>query len=158
MNNTVEVENERLRQIRLHERVNDLPDPNYSTLKYFLGHLHRYAVSISGTKSTSGDINAFLFRINQHAASNSMSMQNLAIVFGPTLFSQQLPTNGMDAGGAIADAPYQNQVRPSFPLPFVFRKSMIFIISLSFPLQAIETILNHYTDIFIDESEAEGQS
>lgn len=38
---TLEIENERLRQIRLHERVNDLPDPNYSTLKYFLGHLHR---------------------------------------------------------------------------------------------------------------------
>lgn len=36
-----EVDNDRLRQIRLHERVNDLPDPNYSTLKYFLGHLHR---------------------------------------------------------------------------------------------------------------------
>ncbi|KAJ2911869.1 hypothetical protein MD484_g8549, partial [Candolleomyces efflorescens] len=101
------VENERLRQIRLHERVNDLPDPNYSTLKYFLGHLHR---------------------INQHAADNSMSMQNLAIVFGPTLFGQQMPTNGLEAGGVMADAPYQNQ--------------------------AIETILKHYRDIFIDESES----
>lgn len=37
----LEVENDRLRHIRLHERVNELPDPNYSTLKYFLGHLHR---------------------------------------------------------------------------------------------------------------------
>lgn len=37
-------ENERLRHIRLHERVNDLPDPNYSTLKYFMGHLHKCAV------------------------------------------------------------------------------------------------------------------
>ncbi|KAJ2930529.1 hypothetical protein H1R20_g6560, partial [Candolleomyces eurysporus] len=101
------VDNERLRQIRLHERVNDLPDPNYSTLKYLLGHLHR---------------------INQHAADNSMSMQNLAIVFGPTLFGQQMPTNGLEAGGVMADAPYQNQ--------------------------AIETILNHYRDIFIDESES----
>lgn len=36
-----EVENDRLRHIRLHERVNDLPDPNYATLKYFMGHLHR---------------------------------------------------------------------------------------------------------------------
>lgn len=34
-------DNERLRHIRLHERVNDLPDPNYSTLKYFMGHLHK---------------------------------------------------------------------------------------------------------------------
>lgn len=34
-----EIENDRLRHIRLHERVNDLPDPNYATLKYLMGHL-----------------------------------------------------------------------------------------------------------------------
>ena len=39
---SLEVENDRLRHIRLHERVNELPDPNYATLKYFLGHLHKY--------------------------------------------------------------------------------------------------------------------
>ena len=38
----VEIENDRLRHIRLHERVNDLPDANYATLKYFMGHLHKY--------------------------------------------------------------------------------------------------------------------
>jgi Rho GTPase-activating protein RGD1 len=38
----IEIENDRLRHIRLHERVNELPDPNYATLKFFLGHLHRY--------------------------------------------------------------------------------------------------------------------
>lgn len=37
----LEIENDRLRHIRLHERVNDLPDPNYATLKYFMGHLHK---------------------------------------------------------------------------------------------------------------------
>lgn len=42
--NLVEHDNERLRHIRLHERVNDLPDPNYSTLKYFMGHLHKYVM------------------------------------------------------------------------------------------------------------------
>jgi len=36
-----EIENDRLQHIRLHERVNELPDANYSTLKYFMGHLHR---------------------------------------------------------------------------------------------------------------------
>jgi hypothetical protein len=41
---STEIENDRLRHIRLHERVNELPDPNYSTLKYFLGHLHRFAL------------------------------------------------------------------------------------------------------------------
>ncbi|PPQ79686.1 hypothetical protein CVT25_003260 [Psilocybe cyanescens] len=98
------IENDRLRHIRLHERVNELPDPNYATLKYFLGHLHR---------------------VNQHSADNSMSMQNLAIVFGPTLFGQHASINGQ--GGVMADQSFQNM--------------------------AIETILNHYTDIFIDESE-----
>jgi len=97
------IENDRLRHIRLHERVNDLPDPNYATLKYLLGHLHR---------------------INQYASENSMTMQNLAIVFGPTLFGQPAPA--ADPSSSIADAPHQNQ--------------------------AIETILNHYTDIFVDES------
>ncbi|KAF7309814.1 hypothetical protein MIND_00353300 [Mycena indigotica] len=98
------IENERLRHIRLHERVNDLPDANYATLKYFMGHLHR---------------------INQHAAENSMSIQNLAIVFGPTLFGQMRPTEG----GAI-------------PMPDTTNQNL-----------AIETILTHYTDIFVDESE-----
>ena len=38
---SLEIENDRLRHIRLHERVNDLPDSNYATLKYFMGHLHK---------------------------------------------------------------------------------------------------------------------
>ncbi|KAJ3522003.1 hypothetical protein NMY22_g12074 [Coprinellus aureogranulatus] len=90
-----QVDNDRLKQIRLHERVNDLPDPNYSTLKYFFGHLHR---------------------ITQNSEINNMSITNLAIVFGPTLF-------GQEGGGGMADT-------------------------------AVETILKHYTDIFIDENEA----
>lgn len=43
----LEIENDRLRHIRLHERVNDLPDPNYATLKYFLGHLYKYVSRVS---------------------------------------------------------------------------------------------------------------
>ena len=38
---TTGYENDRLRHIRLHEQVNELPDPNYATLKYFMGHLDR---------------------------------------------------------------------------------------------------------------------
>ncbi|KAG2142874.1 Rho GTPase activation protein [Suillus bovinus] len=104
------IENDRLRHIRLHERVNDLPDPNYATLKYFLGHLHKIA---------------------EYEADNSMSIQNLAIVFGQTLFGQMVPGNGSFLGhgnGGMADAPFQNK--------------------------AIETILDHYSDIFVDEAEA----
>ncbi|KAI8985727.1 GTPase activating protein [Trametes punicea] len=98
-------ENERARHIRLHERVNALPDPNYSTLKYLMGHLHK---------------------VVQHEAQNAMSVQNLAIVFGPTLFGQGQPgLNGQMNG--MADASLQNK--------------------------AVETILEHYLDIFVDEGE-----
>ncbi|KAJ3564528.1 hypothetical protein NP233_g8237 [Leucocoprinus birnbaumii] len=89
----------------LHQGFIEAANPNYSTLKYFLGHLHR---------------------INQNASDNQMSMQNLAIVFGPTLFGQPLPPTG---GGGI-------------PMPDTFHQNL-----------AIETILNHYVDIFVDEAE-----
>jgi len=56
-----------------------------------------------------------------------MSVQNLAIVFGPTLFGQMIPGGSQNGGSTIADAAYQNK--------------------------AIETILEHYTDIFVDETE-----
>jgi len=119
------IENDRLRHIRLHERVNELPDANYATLKYFLGHL---------------------YRISQHAEVNNMSISNLSIVFGPTLLSpppntalanqinQQMNGNGAANGNApptnMSDhAHWQNR--------------------------AVETILDHYADIFIDENDEE---
>lgn len=37
----VGIENDRLRHIRLHERVNELPDPNYAALKFLMGHLDK---------------------------------------------------------------------------------------------------------------------
>ncbi|ETW79293.1 hypothetical protein HETIRDRAFT_323566 [Heterobasidion irregulare TC 32-1] len=83
------IENDRLRHIRLHERVNELPDANYATLKYFLGHLHRVA---------------------QLEAHNSMSISNLAIVFGPTLFAQGA-VNGSNGAPIMVDAGLQNKVR-----------------------------------------------
>jgi hypothetical protein len=39
-------ENERLRHIRMHERVNELPDPNYATLKHLMGHLNLCVFSL----------------------------------------------------------------------------------------------------------------
>lgn len=113
-----EIENDRLRHIRLHERVNDLPDPNYATLKYFLGHLHKYVTPMLWhilllvlTPRSS--------RISQWEAENSMSIQNLSIVFGPTLFGQVAP--GTDAhgqaNGGMADAAHQNKVSSCVLLP-----------------------------------------
>ncbi|KAF8491785.1 hypothetical protein JB92DRAFT_3005205 [Gautieria morchelliformis] len=99
------IELDRMRHIRLHERVNDLPDANYATLKYFLGHLHK---------------------ISLHEAENQMGISNLAIVFGPTLFGIGGGGAGVGAVNGMADATWQNK--------------------------AIETILEHYADIFVDES------
>ena len=51
--------------------------------------------------------------MSQYEADNSMSIQNLAIVFGPTLFGQvpaSTDANGQVNGG-MADAAHQNKVR-----------------------------------------------
>lgn len=49
------------------------------------------------------------YRIAEHESQNAMSIQNLAIVFGPTLFGQgQLGINGQMNG--MADASLQNKV------------------------------------------------
>ncbi|KAF8517885.1 RhoGAP-domain-containing protein [Hysterangium stoloniferum] len=93
----------RMRHIRLHERVNDLPDANYATLKYFLGHLHKISVQ---------------------EADNQMTIFNLAVVFGPTLFGIS-GSSGASGVNGMADATWQNR--------------------------AIETVLEHYADIFVDE-------
>ena len=60
------IENDYLRQIRLHEQVNELPDANYATLRFLMAHLDR---------------------IRSYESINQMSAHNLAIVFGPTLLS-----------------------------------------------------------------------
>lgn len=68
-------DNDRLRHIRLHEQVNELPDPNYATLKYFMGHLDR---------------------IRRKEGVNQMSASNLSIVFGPTLLGAPPEEGGLN--------------------------------------------------------------
>ncbi|KAL7414594.1 GTPase activating protein [Mrakia frigida] len=74
-------DNDRLRHIRLHEQVNELPDANYAALKYFMSHLHK---------------------IRAEEKTNQMSASNLSIVFGPTLFRQP-PEGGGGEGMTMAD-------------------------------------------------------
>ena len=83
---TAEIENDRLRHIRLHERVNELPDPNYATLKYLMGHLDKV-------------------KSREHA--NQMSGSNLAIVFGPNLLGAPPSNNPGGPGSALADMSWQ---------------------------------------------------
>lgn len=44
-------DNDRLRYIRLHGQVNALPDPNYATLKFFMGHLDKCVLQAMPTQS-----------------------------------------------------------------------------------------------------------
>ncbi|BEI85216.1 hypothetical protein CcaverHIS002_0506170 [Cutaneotrichosporon cavernicola] len=93
---------DRLRHIRLHEQVNDLPDPNYATLKYFMGHLDK---------------------VRRHEGVNQMSASNLSIVFGPTLLGAPPEEGGLK----LEDMSYQ--------------------------CKAIETILEKYHEIFVEEED-----
>ncbi|ROW10161.1 hypothetical protein VMCG_01601 [Cytospora schulzeri] len=75
-------EDDTVRRDSLHAIINSLPDPNYATLR---------AVSLH------------LFRVMDNSATNRMTSQNLAIVFGPTLM-------GGSTHGNISDAGYQCKV------------------------------------------------
>ncbi|UZJ56073.1 hypothetical protein CBS101457_005393 [Exobasidium rhododendri] len=104
------LENDRMRHIRMHEKVNDLPDANYATLKYLMGHLDK---------------------IRSQEAHNQMSASNLAIVFGPTLLSPPPPPNQDPSNAASAGAASLQD--------------------MSYQCKAIETILERYAAIFVDE-------
>ncbi|WWD21201.1 hypothetical protein CI109_105685 [Kwoniella shandongensis] len=98
-------ENDRLRHIRLHEQVNELPDPNYATLKFFMGHLDR---------------------VRRKDSVNQMSVSNLSIVFGPTLLGAPPEEGGLN------------------------------LEHMSFQCKAIETILEKYHEIFVEEDGGDG--
>ncbi|MCJ1421241.1 hypothetical protein MMC32_007603 [Xylographa parallela] len=70
------------RRDSLHATINNLPDPNYATLRALTLHLHR---------------------VQEHSAANRMNAGNLAICFGPTLM-------GTNNTGNIADAGWQVRV------------------------------------------------
>ncbi|CAD6892582.1 unnamed protein product [Tilletia laevis] len=132
------VENDRLRHIRLHERVNDLPDANYATLKYLMGHLDR---------------------IRQEESINQMSASNLAIVFGPTLLSPREGSAPALAAAAAAAAAAANGAGGGMggvggmmgdPLG---QPSGLQLQDMAFQCRAVETILEKYREIFVDEAE-----
>ena len=101
-------------------------------------------------------------RITQHSAQNNMTAQNLSIVFGPTLFGQLapgMPGEPQTNGAGIADAMHQNKVRVfalyTFFSPYGVNADALILCACVHALsdQAVETILDHYNDIFVDENE-----
>ncbi|CCV00241.1 unnamed protein product [Malassezia sympodialis ATCC 42132] len=81
------IENEYLRQVRLHEQVNELPDANYATLRFLMAHLDR---------------------IRAHESENQMTAHNLAIVFGPTLLRS--PNEAQVAGASGGNPAYLQEM------------------------------------------------
>lgn len=129
------IDNERLRHIRLHEVVNQLPDANYSTLKALMGHLDR---------------------IRSDESLNQMGASNLAIVFGPTLLNP--PTTGTlseddPAGGGAGTAPHSDDTAAAAAAPSSSSSSALQ--DMQYQAKAVETILVHYRDIFLEDDEIE---
>jgi len=80
--NAARVEDDGARRDALHQQINDLPDPNYATLRALVLHLHR---------------------VMQNERRNRMSNSNLAICFAPSLL-------GAHTGPQIADSGLQARV------------------------------------------------
>lgn len=72
-----EHEDDVVRRDSLHATINNLPDPNYATLRALMLHLHR---------------------VVEGSSVNRMTSQNLAIVFGPTLMGGASKGNIADSG------------------------------------------------------------
>ena len=64
--------------------IKELPKCNQDTLKYLLKHLLRYKLQIFLSQHQLM-IKHFKNRVQEHKDDNRMHVQNLAIVFGPTL-------------------------------------------------------------------------
>ncbi|KAK4609344.1 putative Rho-GTPase-activating protein 7 [Fulvia fulva] len=76
-----QVDDENQRRDAIHQGINDLPDPNYATLRALVLHLNR---------------------IMQNESRTRMTAENLAVCFAPTLMGTH--------SGVIADASYQHRV------------------------------------------------
>ncbi|NWH35096.1 RHG29 protein, partial [Chloropsis hardwickii] len=74
--------------IKIKDLLKQLPVPNYNTLQYLIGHLHR---------------------VTQQCDENKMSASNLGIIFGPTLIRPR-QTDATVSLSSLVDYPYQARV------------------------------------------------
>ena len=72
----------------MHALINELPDPNYATLRALVLHLNR---------------------VQEHAATNRMSTSNIAICFAPTVMGQHRgPMSDAGLQARVVDTILQN--------------------------------------------------
>ncbi|NXG24121.1 RHG29 protein, partial [Grallaria varia] len=74
--------------IKIKDLLKQLPVPNYNTLQYLIGHLHR---------------------VTEQSDENKMSASNLGIIFGPTLLRPR-QTDATVSLSSLVDYPYQARV------------------------------------------------
>nr|XP_013816795.1 PREDICTED: rho GTPase-activating protein 29 isoform X2 [Apteryx mantelli mantelli] len=74
--------------IKIKDLLKQLPLPNYNTLQYLIGHLHR---------------------VTEQSDENKMSASNLGIIFGPTLIRPR-QTDATVSLSSLVDYPYQARV------------------------------------------------
>ncbi|NXU95258.1 RHG29 protein, partial [Xiphorhynchus elegans] len=74
--------------IKIKDLLKQLPVPNYNTLQYLTGHLHR---------------------VTEQSDENKMSASNLGIIFGPTLLRPR-QTDATVSLSSLVDYPYQARV------------------------------------------------
>ncbi|KAM6199228.1 rho GTPase-activating protein 29 isoform 2-T2 [Sarcoramphus papa] len=74
--------------IKIKDLLKQLPVPNYNTLQYLVGHLHR---------------------VTEQSDENKMSASNLGIIFGPTLIRPR-QTDATVSLSSLVDYPYQARV------------------------------------------------
>ncbi|NWS84725.1 RHG29 protein, partial [Toxostoma redivivum] len=74
--------------IKIKDLLKQLPGPNYNTLQYLIGHLHR---------------------VTEQCDENKMSASNLGIIFGPTLIRPR-QTDATVSLSSLVDYPYQARV------------------------------------------------
>ncbi|NXV13466.1 RHG29 protein, partial [Cepphus grylle] len=74
--------------IKTKDLLKQLPVPNYNTLQYLIGHLHR---------------------VTEQSDENKMSASNLGIIFGPTLIRPR-QTDATVSLSSLVDYPYQARV------------------------------------------------
>ncbi|NWS65974.1 RHG29 protein, partial [Crotophaga sulcirostris] len=74
--------------IKIKDLLRQLPVPNYNTLQYLIGHLHR---------------------VTEQSDENKMSASNLGIIFGPTLIRPR-QTDATVSLSSLVDYPYQARV------------------------------------------------
>ncbi|NWS18946.1 RHG29 protein, partial [Pachyramphus minor] len=120
--------------IKIKDLLRQLPVPNYNTLQYLIGHLHR---------------------VTEQSDENKMSASNLGIIFGPTLIRPR-QTDATVSLSSLEDYPYQARVVELLITYYekIFDVSLKPLLSTS---QSEETAVTVRVALSADEKEAQQQ-